>query len=262
MAVKYRCRSYAAVATDGIGAPLSQPGRCRFRRRAVQAVGVLVDRHHHQNWQGRGHIPCRKDGLLCLIQRRNSFDQQHIDAALDQAANLLGEDFARFRQAGLSQWFQAHAERPDCTRYPGFAALLVGPLIYRLTRHLGSGAVDLHHPVGEAITLQTQGIGAERIGLDDLRAGLQVFLVDIPYQIRLRDIQFVEAAIDKDSAGIQTGAHSPVAQHVPCPEDLCEPIRHRVGLIMLSHPGRDCQSPLCYTWPFPHVRRVVILVRS
>ena len=86
--------------------------------------------------------------------------------------------------------------------------------------------------------------------------------MDVPHQVRLGDIQFVEAAIDEDAASVQAGAHRPVAEHVPRSEDLCEPIRHRVSLIMLSHPERDCQPPLCYTWPFPHVRRVVILVRS
>ena len=140
--------------------------------------------------------------------------------------------------------------------------MLVGSLVHCLARHLGSGPVDLDHPVGEAIALQTQGIGAKGIGLDDLRARLQVFLVDVAHQFRLGEIQFVVAAVDKDAASVQAGAHRPIAEHVPRSEDLCKPILHRVSLIMLSHPARECQPPLCYTWPFPHVRRVVILVRS
>ena len=255
-------RSHAAVAADSIRAPLGQARRCRLRGRAVQADGILIDRHHHQYRQRRGHGPGRKNGLLRLIQRGNGFDHQHVDAALGEPANLLREGFARLVEAGLSQRLQAHAQRPDSARHPGLSALLVGSLVHCLARYLGSGPVDLDHPVGEAIALQTQGIGPKGIGLDDLRARLQVLLVDVAHQFRLGEIQFVVAAVDEDAARVQAGAHSPIAEHVPRSEDLCEPIRHRVSLIMLSHPGRECQPPLCYTWPFPHVRRVVILVRS
>ena len=140
--------------------------------------------------------------------------------------------------------------------------MLVGPLVHRLARQLGASTVDFKHLVGEAIALQTQGIGAKGIGFDDLRTRLQVFLVNAAYQLRLREIQFVVASVDEDAASVQAGAHGPVAEHTTRPEDLPEPIRHRVSLIMLSHPERECQLPLCYTWPFPLVRRVVILVRS
>jgi hypothetical protein len=81
-----------------------------------------------------------------------------------------------------------HAQGPDGARHPGFSALLVGPLVHRFTRDLGSGPVDLNHLVSETIALQTQGIGAKRIGLDDLRASLQVFLVDVAHQFRLGEI--------------------------------------------------------------------------
>jgi hypothetical protein len=208
---EYGRRSYTAVATDSIGAPLGQSRRCRFRGRAVQAVGILIDRHHHQYRQRRGTSSGRKNGLFCLIQRGNGFDQQHIDAALGEAANLLGKGFARLIQADLSQRFQTHAQGADSARNPGFSALLVGPLVHCLARHLGPGPVDLDHPVGEAIALQTQGIGPKSIGLDDLRARLQVFLVDGSHQFRLGEIQFVVAAVDKDAASVQAGAHGPIA---------------------------------------------------
>ena len=185
---EYGRRSYAAVATDGIRAPLGQSRGCRLRGRAVQAVGILIDRHHHQYRQRRGHGPGRKNRLFRLVQRRNGFDQQHIDPAFGEAANLLGKGFARLIQADLSQRLQTRAQGPDGARNPDLSALLVGPLVHRLARHLGSGTVDLDHPVGEAIALQTQGIGAKGIGLDDLRARLQVLLVDVSHQFRLGEI--------------------------------------------------------------------------
>ncbi len=255
-------RSHAAVAADSIRAPLGQSRGGRLRGRAVQAVGILIDRHHHQNRQRRGRGLRRKNGLLRLVQRGNGFDQQQIDAALRQAANLLRKGCARLIEADLSQRLQTHAQGTDGARNPGLSALLVGPLVHCLARQLGSGPVDLDHLVREAIALQTQGIGAKSIGLDNLRARLQIFLVDGSHQFRLGEIQFVVAAVDEDAASVQAGAHGPIAEHGPRSEDLCKPILHRVSLIMLSHPERESQPPLCYTWPFPHVRRVVILVRS
>ena len=46
---EYGRRPYAAVASDGVRAPLGQSRGCRLRGRTVQAVGILVDRHHHQD---------------------------------------------------------------------------------------------------------------------------------------------------------------------------------------------------------------------
>ena len=185
---EYGRRSYAAIATDRVRAPLGQSRRGRFRGRAVQAIGILIDRHHHQDRQRRGHRFGRKNGLLRLIQRGNRLDQQHIDAALGQAANLLRKGCARLIQADLSQRLQTRAQGTDSARNPGFSALLVGPLVHRLTRDLGAGPVDLDHLVRESIALQTQGIGAKGIGLDDLRARLQIFLVDGAHQFRLGEI--------------------------------------------------------------------------
>ena len=185
---KYRRRSYAAVAADGIRTPLGQSRGGRLRGRAVQAVCFLIDGHHHQNRQRRSGRFCRKNGLLRLIQGGNGFDQQQIDPALRQTANLLRKGFARLIQADLSQRLQSRAQGTDSARNPGLSALLVGPLVHRLARHLGAGAVDLDHLVREAIALQTQGIGAKSIGLDDLRARLQVLLVDGSHQLRLGEI--------------------------------------------------------------------------
>ncbi len=69
-------RSYAAVATDSIRTPFGKPGGGRFRRRAIQAVGFLIDRHHHQNGQRRSRGFRRKNRLLRLVQCRNGLDQE------------------------------------------------------------------------------------------------------------------------------------------------------------------------------------------
>ena len=259
---QHRGRPYAAVATDGIRTPLGQSGGSGLRGRAIQAVCILIDRHHHQNRQRGSRGFCRKNGLLRLVQGGNRLDQQQIHPTFRQAANLLRKSRMRLIQADLSQRFEPGAQGPDSARNPDLPALLVGSLVHCLARYFHPGPVDLDHLVRQAIALQAQGIGAKRIGLDDLRARLQVLLVDGSHHFRLGEIQLVVATVDEDAPGVQTGPHGAIAQHGSRSEDLSEPILHRVSLTMLSHPRCESQLALCYTWPFPHVRRVVILVRS
>jgi hypothetical protein len=59
---------------------------------------------------------------------------------------------------------------------------------------------------------QTKGIGAERVGFDDLRASLQIIVVDTANQIGLGKIQFVVATVDEYASGIEQRSHGAVAQ--------------------------------------------------
>src|SRR5579863_2389129 len=60
---------------------------------------------------------------------------------------------------------------------------------------------------------QAEGVGPESVGFNDLRAGLQVVVVDGANQFGLGEIQFVVAAIDKNALRVKQRAHGAVAEH-------------------------------------------------
>src|SRR5437879_1107561 len=61
--------------------------------------------------------------------------------------------------------------------------------------------------------LEPVAITAKGVGFNDLRAGLQVFMVNATYKVWLRDVQFVIAAIDENTLGVKPCAHSSVAKN-------------------------------------------------
>src|SRR4029077_7079848 len=71
--------------------------------------------------------------------------------------------------------------------------------------------VDRAQLVGEAEGSQLDPVGAEGVGLDDVGTGADVLLVDFGDQVRLRDVERVEALVDEDALGIEHRAHRAVA---------------------------------------------------
>ena len=71
--------------------------------------------------------------------------------------------------------------------------------------------IDLANFVGQAVTSQPEAICSKSIGFDDLGTSLQVFVMDAADQVGLRKIQFVIAAVDKNSLGVEPGSHRAVA---------------------------------------------------
>ena len=73
----------------------------------------------------------------------------------------------------------------------------------RFARQAHAGAVDVAQLLGDAEGGQARAVGAEGIGLQNLRAGLDVLLVDLADQVGRREVQLVEAAVDEDAARVR-----------------------------------------------------------
>ena len=70
------------------------------------------------------------------------------------------------------------------------------------------------HLLAQSEGAQLDAIGAERVGLDDVGAGAEVFAVHAAHQIGVGEVQRLEAAIDEDALRVQLRAHRAVAhQH-------------------------------------------------
>ncbi len=103
-----------------------------------------------------------------------SIDDQ-VDAALEQALGLLGEDLDELAEADLAEarvlgggQVAGRADRA------GHEAVLAD----RLAGDLGGLAVDLERVLAEAPLVELDPRGLEGVGLDDLGAGLDHRLVD------------------------------------------------------------------------------------
>ena len=236
---QHRGRAGGAVDADGSRAPLRQQGRGVLRRGAVQAVAVVVHRHHHQHGQVGGDLAGRRQRLPRLVQRRHGLDDQQVSAGLGQSVNLLGKGRARFVQAGLAQRLQAHAQRAHRTGHPGLARLLVLQMFHGLTRQAHPGGVDFRHFPRQSMPRQTETVGAKRVGFKNLRAGLQILLVDRQNQAGVGKVQLVVTAVDEDATGVEHGPHGAVGKHRAAGKDVGE-LGHSAA--MLSHKAGPRQS--------------------
>ena len=221
-----------AVHAHGVRAPLGKQRGGLLRRRSIQAVAFIVHRdHHHDRQIGRGFLR-RQQRFARLVQRRHGLDDEHVHARIDQRANLLGKCGARLIEPGFAQRLQPHAQRPDGARHPGLASLLFFQVGNGLLGEPHAGGVDLGHFAGQSVARQPEAVGAERVGLQNLGAGLQVVFVDGQDQPGIGEIQLVVAAVDEDAAGIQNRAHGAVGEHGRAGEDVGK-VSH--SLAMLSH---------------------------
>ncbi len=201
--VEHRRRADRAVQPDDGRAARFQIRREALGRRAVQRVAVLLGGHLRDD-RPIGHAPHRVDRGADLVQVAERLEDEQIDAAIGQRLRLLAEIVARLVDAGLAPRFDAHAERSD-------RAGDVGLLARGLARDLRALRVDLVQPVGQAERSEPDPVRAERVGLDHVGAGAHVFLVYLGDQLRLREVQGVEALVDEDALGVQHRPHRAVA---------------------------------------------------
>ena len=71
--------------------------------------------------------------------------------------------------------------------------------------------VDRVDPLGQPERAELDAVGAERVGLDDVRAGAHVGLVHLGDQVRLRQVQLVERPVEEDALRVQHRPHRAVA---------------------------------------------------
>ena len=160
-----------------------------------------------------------EDRGLDLEDVLRGLDDQQVDAALEQALGLLGEDLHELAEADLAEarvlGRGQEAGRADRARDEAILA-------DRLARDLRGAAVDLERVLGQAPLVELQPRGLERVGLDDLRTGLDHRLVDA-----LDDVGAVEherlvaapgelvVALERQVELLERGAHAAVEDDDP-----------------------------------------------
>ncbi len=125
----------------------------------------------------------RVDGENNFLDVRKSFQDVEIDAALFESQGLLAKNRQDFVGLRMSRLY-ADAERADgtCNQY------LACGRVARLAGDFYAASVEPLDFVAQAERFEFETIGAEGVGLDDLRAGFDVGLMHAKDCFRLGGI--------------------------------------------------------------------------
>ena len=201
--LEHRRGTDGAVDADHGRATPFELGSEALGRRAVERVAVLFGRHLRDDRQV-GDLARRVDGGADFVQIAERFQDEQIDAALDERLGLFAKVLARLVDTRLAPWLDPDAERAD---RPGD----VGILPCRAAGDSHAFDVDGVKLLAQAERPELDAIGAECIRLEDVGAGAHVFLVHGEHDLRLREVQRVEALVDEHALRVQHRPHCAVA---------------------------------------------------
>ena len=220
IAFQHRHRPHTAIDAEYVHLPFRQPRRKGLGVGAVEAVAVFVDRDLGDEGKLRIHVAASQHGLVQLFEVAEGFEHQQIDAAFDERRGLFAKRRTRLVERSLAQRFDANAQRSHRSRNPGIETL------GRLPSQANARHIDVAHAVHQAVPRQAKAVRAESVGFDDLGARLQIIVVDVADQLRLRQVQLVIAAVDEDALGIEQRPHGSIAEHRRLLQTFQKILRH------------------------------------
>ena len=183
-------------------------------RREGHGGGGAVGEHeglaegHRRDQRHVRRAPGLRHGEQEVMEVEEGLDDQEIDAALEEAIDLLAVDRPDGGVVRVAQLAGGRAERADAAADPRIPSADVAGL----AGDLGGAAVQATRLGGEAEAIQAQPVGPERQGLDEVCARVQVLAVDRPDEIRSGRGQLVQAGALRDAAGEQERAHPAVGE--------------------------------------------------
>ncbi len=167
-------RTRAAVHPEGVDTGLGQGLGGGLGRRPVGRHELLAEGHLGNDRQvGRG--PARLvDREAEVEQLRRGLDHEQVDAALEEAVDLLAEGRPDRRLVVTGQLAGRSAERTDRPGDQDVAAADVA----RLAGDLGAPPVEPGRLAGQPVTGEPEPVRPERGRLDQVGTGLDVLAVD------------------------------------------------------------------------------------
>mmetsp|Transcript_68453 Transcript_68453/g.211684 ORF Transcript_68453/g.211684 Transcript_68453/m.211684 type:complete len:272 (-) Transcript_68453:580-1395(-) len=200
-------------AGEGLLVPLQRPGA--LRRADAQRQGPAV---RHADAEGLGGLAGRRaaavgelgadnhrhpplleplevvvdgeDRRLGVQAVGDPVEHEDVHASVDEALDLLVVGLDHLAPVGAGRLGQHARRRPEDARHEaGPLRLLLGDVRGRLLGELRGGLVHLVDELAHLVHLLAQGVAAEGVGPHDVRPGLQVLLVDVPDETRLREHQ-------------------------------------------------------------------------
>ena len=176
---------------------------------AVKAVAVFIDGDLGHYRKAGVHFASGQYALVQLFQIAEGLKNDQVHTFFIQGGDLLAEGLASLRQGDFAQRLNSNAERPNRSCDQSIEAL------GGLAGQTGAAPIDFCQPVDTTVLRQTKRICAKGVCFYDVGASLQVFQVNSPDEVRLRQVQFVITAVNEDSLGQQQRAHGAVAKDSP-----------------------------------------------
>src|SRR5262249_35327045 len=164
----------AAVQAKYIGSPFFQALCEHFRWRAFQAVAVFFDGHLHHQRPVR-YIPYAANSRVNFIQIEKRFQNEYMDATVDERLCLFSKNNLRFFNRGLAPRLDANSQRADS---PGYQDIIAGDV----ASDPGALNVDLTYLVGKTMSHQLCPVRPERVRFNNIGAGLDVIEMNLPHQ--------------------------------------------------------------------------------
>ena len=164
-------------------------------RRAVGQHEVLAEGHRGDDRHVRRPVGL-VDGEQQVVEVEERLDHEQVDAALEQAVDLLPERRPDRGLVGVAELAGRRTQRADRAADPRVPAADVPGL----AGDLGRPAVEARRVVGEAVGVEADPVGAEGQRLDEVGAGVEVLAVDRRDEVRAGRRQLVEARALRDPA--------------------------------------------------------------
>ena len=216
-----RARADRAVRAERLDAAPDEASR-HVDRRAARERHALVRERHLRDDRQVGDGPHRLEGERDLGEIGERLDDERVHAALQERLGLLAERDARLLGRHGAEGRQVLAERADRAQHedvaPGALADVAG--------EPHAPGVDLAHPIREPVDRELEAVRAEGVRLDAVGARGDVVGVDRLDDLRLVQVEDVEAGVERHAAGIEHRAHRAVAEERPRVEPAAKRVRH------------------------------------
>jgi hypothetical protein len=194
-------RPLTAVHADHVDPPAEQPGGNGLGRVPEQRAVVSGERGARDEGEAGSGVSSCRDRLLELPQIGLRLDHQHVDPCLDERAGLLPIRVEGLLGADPAVGLQPNPEGPDRP---------TDQLGAGIPREPRTGGAEVRDPVGEAVVLEAGPVRAERVGQQQLRAGVDERPMDRRDPFGRVDVERFHAGLDGNPRVDQRCPHASV----------------------------------------------------
>ncbi len=203
-------------------------------RIAQQRFVIAGEGHLGNDGDVGGHRARGRDRRFDLLDVRHRLNDQQIDAGrlragrANQGGDLLAERRLGFGYGDAAKRGQPHPQRPE---RPGQQHVAERSIDHAPGNGHG-GVVDGLDLVLQAVLGQLETVGAEGVGLNQVRTGVDVAAVDFGHQCGVGQVDGVERLVDRHAATVEDSAKSPIHQDGAFGQTLFEFLAiHRAAIV-------------------------------
>ncbi len=142
-----------------------------------------------------------------LLQVSEGLQDEQVDSFFIEGRDLFAKRTAGLGERDFAQRLNSHPQRADGAGNQGVETLC------RLPGQTYALAIHVDQLIHTSMFRQAKRIRAKGVCFNDVCPGMQVFLMYAADEVGLRDVQFVIAAVDENTLGIQQCTHGAIAQH-------------------------------------------------